>query len=211
MKYILNIVYSIIEKHDELIIENGEINEKNLSKYFKLMKEKILKMKYYNKKKETPNYISWEFDYDGHQHFYILYDKQNKYWYAIGGGRDFYPDTKYKNLKLECFDLVKSGRYWYDIWCSKYITNILDILFNITNQKFNKKSDEESNEESNNESWISDISIDVEPIQFIKKIKVQMEKLNLELESTDNSGQKELKDNFLTDLYNKLNEYDCAK
>lgn len=58
---------------------------------------------------------------------------------------------------------------------------------------------------------ISDIPIDIELVQFIKKIKAQIEKLNLELKSTDNSGQRELKDNFLTDLYKKLDEFVIAK
>jgi hypothetical protein len=39
---------------------------------------------------------------------------------------------------------------------------------------------------------------------WIKKLK---NKLNIELKSTDNSGQRELKDNFLTDLYIKLNDF----
>lgn len=58
---------------------------------------------------------------------------------------------------------------------------------------------------------ISDISIDIDPVQFIKKIKAQIEKLNLELKSTDNSGQRELKNNFLNDLYNKLDEFVITK
>lgn len=124
--------YGSLEKPNEPIIENEEINKSNLSKYIKSVKEKIPIAKYYNTETKTNNYTSWEFDYDGHQSFYILFDKQNKYWYAVCGGGDFHPDNKYKNLRLEDFDLCVSGRYWYDIWCSKYITNILDILFDIS-------------------------------------------------------------------------------
>lgn len=126
--------YSSLEKQNEPIIENEELNETNLSEYIKNMKTTNPKAKYYNQKQETNNYTTWEFDYDGHQSFYILFDKKNKYWYAVCGGGDFHPDIKYKNLRLKDFDLVKSGRYWYNIWCSKYIVNILDIIFDINKQ-----------------------------------------------------------------------------
>lgn len=79
------------------------------------------------------------------------------------------------------------------------------------NNPYNVIQLDKSENEQNDESWISDIPTDIEPVQFVKKIKAQIEKLNLELKSTDNSGQKELKDNFLTDLYNKLDEFVYAK
>lgn len=40
--------YSSLEKPNEQIIENEEINESNLSKYIKSMEEKIPIAKYYN-------------------------------------------------------------------------------------------------------------------------------------------------------------------
>lgn len=60
---------------------------------------------------------------------------------------------------------------------------------------------------NNQEEWISDININSTPIDFIIKIKKQTDLLHKELDSVDNSGQKELKDNFLSDLCVKLDEY----
>ena len=52
-----------------------------------------------------------------------------------------------------------------------------------------------------------DINIYTKPLKFIKQIKHQLDNLFLECKSTDNSGQTELKHNFLSDLSAKLNEY----
>jgi len=121
--------YSSIKMADEPIINDEQLNENNLSNFFKLYSKEANLMKYFDKETKTTNYKCWNFTYDGHQSFYILYDISNKCWYAIAGGGDFYPDPKYKKLKLGSIDLVTSGRYWCDIWRSKYVINILEILF----------------------------------------------------------------------------------
>jgi hypothetical protein len=127
-------------------------------------------------------------------------------------------DEEYYNL-IDIFDIFFSYKKNHDIYSNpkingrmwieesdKFVSDIIQLDKTNESEESDNES-EESDNESDNESWITEIKTNVKPIQFIKKIKKQIEKLCIELKSTDNSGQRELKDNFLTDLYIKLNEF----
>jgi len=172
------------------------------------MKIRIENLDHVLSEEEIKEIYTWEFNKNN-----INKIKYSKY---LGDLDKFFPtqpsvykikDEEYYNL-IDIFDIFFSyqknqdiysnpkinGRMWIEE-SDKFVSDIIQL------DKTNES------EESDNESWITEIKTNVKPIQFIKKIKKQIEKLNIELKSTDNSGQRELKDNFLTDLYIKLNEF----
>lgn len=81
----------------------------------------------------------------------------------------------------------------------------------LNNVKFVKSEGSESEEETlftdTHDEWISCVSTDLSPLEFIREVKRQLDNLHEELDSTDSSGQRELKNNFMSDLSGILDEY----
>jgi len=140
--------YNLIEYNCEQMAENiyfndEKLNEKNLSKFFKskFAKEKYCLMKYYDCEKKTKEYIYWKFHYDGHANFYILFDAKTKYWYLLTLHGDVDINEDYIKLKLasvsfkinddNTINLIddEESRYWVDIWKSKYMEDIFNLIF----------------------------------------------------------------------------------
>jgi len=126
----------------------------------------------------------------------------------------FVPQT-YTDTNLgECFDLIEIFDIFFGLVTNpdhNIQTNpkvMSGIRIESTDKSPIKIPLKNSNDNSDNpKEWISEIDINSTPIDFIIKIKKQIDLLYGELKSTDNSGQKELKDNFLSDLNLKLDKY----
>lgn len=113
---------------NDIYVENEKTDKINLEKYLKSFRLTETKLKYYKKMTKTTKYIYWSFHYDGHQDFYILFDNDTKYYYAIFGGGDGVNEQYSKKLYIGCIDLDEEGRYWMDIYKSQYLEDIINLI-----------------------------------------------------------------------------------
>ena len=192
-------------------IQNNLININLLDPIGSMLKMKIIteNLNHILSEKEIKEIYTWKFNNDGTNKI-----KYSKYLCDLD---KFFPiqpsvykinNEEYVNL-LDIFDIFfsyektqnqcKNGYMWIEE------TNTFDS--NIIQLDNKNELNNESENESDNESWITEIKTNIKPIKFIKKIKKQIEKLHIELKLTDDSGKKELQDNFLKDLYIKINEF----
>lgn len=206
------------------MVQNKSVNINILDPIGSILKMKV-RQEYQHEtlsNEEIKSIYSWELNKNGTNKI-----KYSEYINDISNTYNFFPrlpqilnikGEEYVNL-MDIFDIFFSFNICTDVYSNPnnalYIESVdkypldviqLDQLEQIVEIKQSEQIDQlEVSKVS--EEWISDVRIDIKPMEFIEKIKSQIEKLNLELRSTDNSGQRELKDNFLSDLHKKLNKY----
>jgi hypothetical protein len=124
---------------------------------------------------------------------------QARYFEAGASKRIALTDNFLFDLKAKLCDYVEHNEY------NQNTHKLADLDIESDDEDDQNKSPNSSTKSKY--EWISEVSIDLKPMQFIREIEKQLANLYLEFTQTDNSGCKELKDNFLSDLSAKLSDY----